>query len=121
MGIATIKAAGAEHRALHRWSNLFFEHLNASVSRDYLAAVLSTITGTLSTLAPLLLLWFGSIQVLRGSMSVGTMLALNVLAVAFLTPLTSLAESGQNLQLVRAHFERIADVVEAEPEQEIST
>jgi ABC-type bacteriocin/lantibiotic exporter with double-glycine peptidase domain len=52
-------------------------------------------------------------------MSVGTMLALNALAASFLTPLTSLAASGQKLQLVRAHFERIADVVEAEPEQNI--
>lgn len=119
MGIATVKAAGAEQRALHRWSNLFYAHLNASVPRDYLSAVLSNIMSTLSMLAPLLLLWIGTMQVLNGSMSVGTMLALNALAVAFLLPLTSLANSGQQLQLVRAHFERIADVVEAEPEQDI--
>ncbi len=117
MGIATLKAAGAEHRALHRWSNLFFDHLNVSVRRDYLAAILSTAMSTLSTLAPLLLLWFGTTQVLAGAMSVGTMLALNALAMAFLTPLSSLASSGQKLQLVRAHFERIADVVGAESEQ----
>lgn len=117
-GIATVKAAGAEERALQRWSNLFFEHLNASVPRDYLASVLSTIINTLNLLAPLLLLWFGTAQVLQGSMSIGAMLALNALAVSFLTPLTSLAGSGQKLQLVRAHFERIADIVEAEPEQD---
>jgi len=121
MGVATIKAAGAEERALQRWSNLFFEHLNASVPRDYLASVLGTIINTLNLLAPLLLLWFGTTQVLNGSMSVGTMLALNALAASFLTPLTSLAASGQKLQLVRAHFERIADVVEAEPEQNIQS
>lgn len=121
IGIATVKAAGAEHRALHRWSNLFYAHLNASVPRDYLSAVLSNIMSTLSMLAPFLLLWIGTMQVLNGSMSVGTMLALNALAVAFLLPLTSLANSGQQLQLVRAHFERIADVVEAEPEQDIQT
>ncbi len=28
MGIATLKSSGSEHRALHRWSNLFFDHLN---------------------------------------------------------------------------------------------
>src|SRR5205807_2602874 len=47
------------------------------------------------------------------------MLALNALAAAFLTPLGSLASSGQRFQLVRAHFDRIVDVVEAEPEQTI--
>ena len=72
----------------------------------------------LSTLAPLLLLWLGTTLVLRGALSVGTMLALNSLAAAFLTPFSSLASSGQKLQLVRAHLERIADVMEAKPEQD---
>lgn len=118
LGIATVKAAGAASRVLQRWSNFFFDHLNASIPRDYLAAVLSTLLHTFMLLAPLLLLRVGTVQVLNGSVSVGTMLALNSLAVAFLTPLTSLAESGQQLQRVRAHFECIADVVEAEREQD---
>jgi ABC-type bacteriocin/lantibiotic exporter with double-glycine peptidase domain len=119
MGIATLKAAGAEQQAFHRWSNLFFEHLNVSVRRDSLASVLNTMMGSLRLLAPLLLLWVGTLQVLHGAMTVGTMLALNALAAAFLTPFGSLANSAQQLQLVRAHFERILDVVEAEPEQDI--
>lgn len=121
VGITTLKASGAEDRALHRWSNLFFEHLNLSVRRDYIAALLGTLTGLMNSFAPLLLLWFGTIQVLHGSMTTGTMLALNTLAASVLTPLTSLAGSGQRLQMVRAHFERIVDVLEAKPEQDIQT
>src|SRR5581483_1143775 len=90
VGIATLKAAGAEERALHRWSNLFFEHLNVSVRRDYLASMFGSLQSALNILAPLLLLLFGTMQVLNGTMSVGTMLALNALATAFLTPLSSL-------------------------------
>lgn len=106
---------------MQHWSSLFFDHLNVSVRRDYLSAVLSTIMNGFSSLAPLLLLWLGTRQVLNGSMSLGTMLALNSLASAFLLPLSSLASSGQKLQLVRAHFERIADVIDAEPEQDIQS
>ncbi len=87
VGIATLKAAGAEQRAMNRWSNLFFEHLNVSVRRDSFSAVLDTAMGGLRLLAPLLLLWVGPFQVLHGVMTLGTMLALNALAVAFLTPL----------------------------------
>lgn len=119
VGIATLKAAGAEQQAMNRWSNLFFEHLNVSVRRDSLSSVLDTAMNSLRLLSPLLLLWVGTLQVLHGVMTVGTMLALNALAAAFLTPLGSLASSGQRLQLVRAHFERIVDVVEAEPEQDV--
>jgi len=57
--------------------------------------------------------------VIDGKMSLGTMLALNTLAVSFLGPLTSLATSGQSLQIVGAHFERISDVVSAKPEQDV--
>src|SRR5581483_8143731 len=74
---------------------------------------------SLRLLAPLLLLWVGTLQVLQGTMTIGTMLSLNALAAAFLTPFGSLANNGQQLQQIRAHFERIVDVVEAQPEQDI--
>jgi ATP-binding cassette, subfamily B, bacterial len=51
-------------------------------------------------------------------MSLGTMLAINALAVSFLTPLASLVAAGQQLQLVGAHLDRLTDVLEAEPEQD---
>jgi ATP-binding cassette subfamily B protein len=54
--------------------------------------------------------------VLNGQMSLGTMLAINVLAISFLTPLV---RSGQTLPLVASHLERIGDVLEAEPEQDL--
>lgn len=116
-GITTLKAAGAEQRALQHWSNLFFEQLNVSVRRNYLSSLIDTAMTLLRTFSPLVLLWLGTIQVINGSMQVGTMLALNLLATTFLTPLSSLVSSGQKLQLVHSHLERIADVMEAEPEQ----
>jgi ABC-type bacteriocin/lantibiotic exporter with double-glycine peptidase domain len=51
-------------------------------------------------------------------MPIGTMIALNTLAVSFLLPLNTLASGGQMIQIARAHFERIADVVGATPEQD---
>jgi ATP-binding cassette subfamily B protein len=118
-GIATLKASGAEGRALDHWSNLFFQQLNVSLQRNQLSAVIETGMGTLRTFSPLLLLWVGALRVLDGSMTLGTMLALNALAMSFLTPLASLVSSGQRLQLAGAHLERIRDVIEAEPEQDL--
>jgi ATP-binding cassette, subfamily B, bacterial len=117
-GIETLKAAGSEQRALEQWTNLFFEQMNVSVRRSSLSSLLDTVMGTLRTASPLALLWVGTMLVLNGSMEIGTMLALNALAIAFLTPLASLVSSGQRLQLVRSHLERVADVMEAEPEQD---
>jgi len=115
--IETIKSSGAEDRALNHWSNLFFNQINISLQRGHVSILIDTGMMTLRILSPLILLWFGVYRVLDGTMSLGTMLALNALAAAFLSPLSSLVSNGQRLQLVRSHLERVADVLEAEPEQ----
>jgi len=110
-GVTTLKASGAEHRAFDHWSNLFFAELNVSLQSNQLSAFIDTVMTTLRTFSPLILLWVGALHVLDGTMSLGTMLALNGLAVAFLTPLSSLVMNGQGLQLVGAHLDRVADVL----------
>jgi ABC-type bacteriocin/lantibiotic exporter with double-glycine peptidase domain len=116
-GVEALKASGAEQRAFQRWSNFFMKQLNISVRLNYVTAFISSFTGILGVFAPLALLWIGTNEVLAGRMQVGTMMALNVLVGEFLAPLASLASSGQLLQVARSHIERLADVVEAEPEQ----
>jgi ATP-binding cassette subfamily B protein len=118
--IETIKSCGAEDRALDHWSNLFFNQINISLQRGHLSVLIDTAMMTLRLLSPLVLLWYGVHHVLNGTMSLGTMLALNALAGAFLSPLSSLVSNGQRLQLVGSHLERVADVLEAEPEQDMS-
>jgi ABC-type bacteriocin/lantibiotic exporter with double-glycine peptidase domain len=116
-GIATLKGSGAEQQAFERWSNLFFDQLNISLRHSYLSTTMTTIITALRSLAPLALLWVGATQVLNGSITLGTMVALIALANAFFTPLASLVSSGRQFQLIGAHLERITDVTEAEPEQ----
>jgi ATP-binding cassette subfamily B protein len=117
-GIASIKAAGAENRALEHWTSLFFDQLNISIRRGYLTAAISTIMSLLGMFAPLALLWVGAIQVLNGHLSIGSMLALIALAGSFLSPLSSMVGRIQQLQTVHAHLDRLADVTAAKPEQD---
>lgn len=116
-GISTLKAAGAEYRAFEYWSNLFTRQLNISLRRSHLTAVTTSLLTALRSLSPLILLLIGSYFVLNRAMSLGTMLALNAMATALLTPLASLVSTGQQLQMVGAHLERINDVIKAQPEQ----
>jgi ATP-binding cassette, subfamily B, bacterial len=118
-GMKTLKSAGVEQRALERWTNLFLEQMNISVRRVYITSLIDAAISTLGTSAPLLLLWVGTSQVIHGVMQPGTMLALNALGAAILQPLASLVLSTRQLQLLRSHMERLADVLEAEPEQDI--
>ncbi|MEU0880957.1 peptidase domain-containing ABC transporter [Lentzea sp. NPDC005914] len=116
-GIGTLKASGSEDDVLDFWSSLFLRELAASVRRNRLSAGVSTVLSGLRTFAPLVLLGIGTAGVLNGSMQLGSMLALNAIAISVLGPLTSLVTACQQLQLAGVHFHRIVDVIEAAPER----
>lgn len=116
-GIETLKASGTEQRALDKWTNLFFKQLNLSLKRGHLEAVVVAVISTITTASPIILLLIGALYVLNGSMTLGTMLALQAIANQFLSPLSSLVTAGQQLQVAGAHLERITDVLQAKPEQ----
>jgi ABC-type bacteriocin/lantibiotic exporter with double-glycine peptidase domain len=115
-GVATLKATGSEERAFAAWQNLFYRSLNTATHKNFSAAVLDNVRWLIRALAPLILLWLGMRQVIAGTFSLGEMLALNHLALLFLSPISSLVHSSQRLQLAGAHLDRIADVLEAAPE-----
>jgi ATP-binding cassette, subfamily B, bacterial len=119
-GIETLKASGAEERAVERWSNLFVDEMNVSLDRGRLSATVDSLMITLRMASPLVILWFGGLQVLNGSMTLGTMLALNALAGSFLLPLSNLISTGLELQLLGSYIERIEDVFKTPPEQDRS-
>ncbi|KAA9378332.1 peptidase domain-containing ABC transporter [Microbispora cellulosiformans] len=115
-GIETLKASGAEPRATRRWSDLFARQLDADVRGGLVRGLIEAALGAVRHLAPLGLLWVGAWRVLDGSLSLGTLLALNALATAALTPIGSLMTSLRSLQQAGAHFDRLSDILAAEPE-----
>jgi ATP-binding cassette subfamily B protein len=116
-GIAMVKASGSEDRALESWSNKFFKELNISLERHHLLAVVDTAIRTIQLASPLVLLWVGGFMVINGILSLGTMLALQALGIAFLIPLGSMIETARQWQLLGAYLERIEDVIAAKPER----
>lgn len=119
-GMESLKVAGAEHRAVERWSNLYIDELNVSLKRGRLRGGIDTVMSALRTGSPLLILSYGAVLVIDGELTLGTMLALNALAAGFLAPLATLVESALQLQLLGSYIERIEDVLDTEPEQDRS-
>jgi ATP-binding cassette subfamily B protein len=119
-GIETLKASGAEHRAVDQWSHLFVDVLNVSLDRGRLTGLVDAALAALATGSPLIVLVFGAIQVLEGDLTLGTMLALNALAAGFLTPLSQLVQTAFQLQLLGSYLDRIDDVLETPREQDRS-
>ncbi|WP_223636083.1 peptidase domain-containing ABC transporter [Corallococcus sp. EGB] len=117
-GMQTLKAFGAEQRAVQHYSGLFVDVLNVTLARGRLTAWVDALSGTLKLSAPLLLLCLGALQVLEGKLSLGTMLSLNALAVALLTPLANLVATMGQLQLVGSYVERIDEVLDTPAERD---
>ncbi|HET6585534.1 MAG TPA: peptidase domain-containing ABC transporter, partial [Nannocystaceae bacterium] len=116
-GIATLKAAGREHAAVGRWTNLYTEELEEAARSGRLDGVAGALLAAMESAAPLAVLGLGAVMALAGELTLGTMLAVVALSTAFLTPLTALVRSGIQLSFLKAYLERIEDVLETAPEQ----
>lgn len=116
-GMETLKATGTEHRAAQRWASLYVDVMNLTLKRSSLGGISDSIMGTLRMATPFLLLFVGSIEVMNGSMSLGTMLSANAFAAGFVGPVTSLVGILSQLQVVKTYLARIEDVMVAKPEQ----
>jgi ATP-binding cassette, subfamily B, bacterial len=117
-GIETLKAMGSEERAQERFSNLFVDVLNLSLARGRLNAAVDSVSATLRMGAPLVILGVGALQVLDGSLTLGAMLALNTFAVGVFTPLSNLASTWIQVQLLGGYIERINDIRDTPLEQD---
>jgi ABC-type bacteriocin/lantibiotic exporter with double-glycine peptidase domain len=119
-GIETLKPMGAETRWVERWSNLFVREVNAGIRRTSLGSVAGAVTSGLTLASPLAIVLLGAWLVLEGRLTLGTMMALQALAVGVLTPLSSLITTALTVQEAKGHVARIADVLSARPEQDLT-
>ncbi len=117
-GIETLKSLGAERRAVEHWSNLFADELNIVLRRGRLSATFDSLLAALTAASPFVILAYGALEVIRGELTLGTMLAVSALAAGFFAPLSTLVAGALQIQMLGTSFERIDDVLEAPPEQE---
>jgi|EndMetStandDraft_3_1072993.scaffolds.fasta_scaffold02557_3 ATP-binding cassette, subfamily B, bacterial len=108
--VETLKAAGAERRAVTHWTNLFIAEMNVSLRRGRLSAAVETAIHGLALLSPIAVLLVGAHLVDVGQLSLGAMLALAALGGAFLEPLSILVGTALQVQLLGSYLARIEDV-----------
>jgi ATP-binding cassette subfamily B protein len=116
-GIETLKASGAEHRAVDHWGGLFTDQVNIDLTRGRLMAAVSSVTSTLQMASPLVILMVGAFQVVDGHIALGTMLSAAALGAGFLEPLATMVSSGLQLQMLGSYMQRINDVLDTPREQ----
>ncbi|MEM6796514.1 MAG: peptidase domain-containing ABC transporter, partial [Acidobacteriota bacterium] len=118
-GIETLKASGAENRAVGHWSDLFVDELNVNLEQGRLQAKIDASLDVLTAISPLIVLLVGGHLVLGGSLTLGTMLAMNALATGFLLPLSTLMATAFDIQRLASYLDRISEVFETDKEQDL--
>lgn len=116
-GVETLKAQGVERVAAERWSHLFVDEVNASLERGRWTVIADALKSALGVGGPLLVLTVGAVQVVEGTLSLGTMMAMSAVAVSILGPLDALIGHALQLQVVQSYVERIDDALRTKPER----
>ncbi|HGH7173377.1 TPA: peptidase domain-containing ABC transporter [Bacillus wiedmannii] len=117
-GILVVKSEGVESQVYKQWAGLFEEQMKAARRRGFFGAYIDSILQTLRFIAPLLVLWMASQEVIAQRMTVGSMFAFYTLAISFLLPLTNLITTVNQMIYMGTYFRRILDILEATPEQD---
>lgn len=120
-GIATVKSMAVEHRVRWRWEEYLNKAVNKGFSGQVIGNKVQVMSSTIQVIATTAVLWFGAWQVIQEQLTIGQLIAFNMLLGNVISPFQRLAVLWNQLQEVIISVERINDVLEAEPEEDWKT
>jgi ATP-binding cassette subfamily B protein len=119
-GMESIKALTAERRVIGMAETRFGRLLKSSVKEGQLANSSGALTEAVVSIGTMAVLWFGAMQVLDGTLSVGGLLACDSLLSNFITPVQSLISIQPDMAQSMSASERLSDILGASPETDDS-
>jgi len=117
-GIGTLKAMAVEPQMRDRWEKLFSGYTNIGFDVAKLANWGSHLIQIVSKLTTVAILYFGAKSVIAGDLSVGSLVAFNMLSGRVASPILRLSQLWQDFQQVRISVDRLGDVLNAPAEPE---
>jgi len=115
-GIQTVKAMAVEPPLMRRWE----EQLAAYVRASFRTTSVITVAGKLAMLfqkvTTVAILWVGAYRVIDGDLSIGQLIAFNMLSAQVTGPLLRIVNLWQELQQVGISVQRLGDILNTQPE-----
>lgn len=116
-GIHAVKAHTAQLATRERWEGLFARYVKTSFRASTISNVDGHIGEFLTHLSELLILWFGAMLVIEHHLTVGQLVAFQMLSGRAISPLLRLAQLWQDFQQVLLSVNRLGDILNADPEE----
>jgi ABC-type bacteriocin/lantibiotic exporter with double-glycine peptidase domain len=109
--IETLKATGGESDLFARWAGYQAKVVNGRQELERYTQLLDTVPSLLSAVNTALILGIGGLRVIDGRLSLGGLVAFQLLMAAFITPVNRLVSLGGKLQTVEGDMNRLDDVL----------
>lgn len=118
-GIRTVKSMAVERSVRWHWEELFGKSLKTNFSGQIIGNTLQIFSSAIEAVMTTVLLWFGAWQVIQGELTIGQLVAFNMLLGNVIHPFQRLTVLWNEFQEVVIAIERINDVIDAEPEEDL--
>ena len=112
-GIETVKAMAVEPAMQRRWDDQLAEYVRASFRATLLSNTARQIASWLNKITTVALVWIGATLVMRGRLTIGQLIAFNMLAGRVSDPVLRLVQLWQDFQQAGIAVERLGDVLNA--------
>ena len=119
-GVRTIKSMAVEQTVRWKWEEYLHESVKKSFSGQIISNRLQIFSGAIETIVTTGLLWFGAWLVIKNELTIGQLVAFNMLLGSVINPFKRLTVLWNELQEVIIAVERINDVIETKPEEEFN-
>ena len=108
----SIKASGLELEKFAQWAGQYARGSNAETELEQSSLALGVLPWFASSLTTMLILVVGGLRVIAGEMTIGELVAFQMLMESFLHPIQSLVEMGSAMQELQSNLLRLDDVLE---------
>ncbi len=116
VGAQTLKAASVEPMMQAQWEERLASYVSKSFDAGVTGALGHNMIQYVSKITTALILFIGAQSVIAGSMTVGELIAFNMIASQVVQPILRLSQLWQDFQQVQVSVARLGDILNAPPE-----
>ena len=115
-GIQTVKAMAVEPPLVRRWEEQLAGYVRASFRATSVMMIAGQSATCVQKMTTVAVLWLGAYRVIDGDLSIGQLIAFNMLSAQVTGPILRLVNLWQEFQQVGISMQRLGDVLNTQPE-----
>lgn len=110
-GVQTIKSLATEWTVIQKWEDMLARYVKTALSTTNLGNIVGNIAAFLQQLFNLSILWFGAKAVIAGTLTIGELVAFQMLAGQVIAPVLRLINMWQSMQQTLVSVNRVGDIL----------